>query len=126
MNTYTQLSQEERYYISTQRARKVSCSQIAKDLGRATSTVTRELKRNLRPSGKYAAFVAHSYATARRRRSRRKSHFPKECWILIYSLLEQKLSPEQISVKRHPELTPERHELLTPDGRYVRLSTRVG
>lgn len=97
MNTYTQLSREERYYISSQRARNVSFSQIARDLGRSTSTVTREFKRNLRPTGRYAAFVAHSYATARRRRSRRKSHFPPECWMLIYSLLEEKLSPEQIS-----------------------------
>jgi transposase, IS30 family len=97
MKSYTQLSKDERYYISSQRARKVSFSQIAKDLGRATSTVTREFKRNLRPSGRYAAFVANSYAVARRRRSRSKSHFPPECWILIYSLLEEKLSPEQIS-----------------------------
>ena len=97
MRTYTQLSREERYYISSQRARNVSFSQIARDLGRSTSTVTREFKRNLRPTGRYAAFVAHSYATARRRRSRRKSHFPPECWMIIYSLLEEKLSPEQIS-----------------------------
>ncbi len=97
MKNYTQLSQEERYYISSQRASNVSFAQIARDLGRSTSTVTREFKRNLRPSGRYAAFVAHSYATARRRRSRRKSHFPPECWKLVYSLLEEKLSPEQIS-----------------------------
>ena len=97
MNTYTQLSQDERYYISAQRARKVSFSEIARDLGRATSTVTREFKRNRRPSGSYAAFVAHSYATARRHRSHRKSHFPKECWLLIESLLEKKFSPEEIS-----------------------------
>jgi transposase, IS30 family len=97
MKTYTQLSRDERYYISSQRARKVSFSQIARDLGRSTSTITRELKRNLRPTGLYAAFVAHSYATARRRSTRRKSHFPPECWMLIYSLLEEKLSPEQIA-----------------------------
>lgn len=96
MKTYTQLSQEERYYISAQRARKVSFSQIANDLGRSTSTITREFKRNLRPSGRYAAFVAQSYATARRRRCRKKSHFPPEYWIKIYSFLDQKLSPEQI------------------------------
>lgn len=94
---YTQLSQEERYYISSQRAKKVSFSQIARDLGRSTSTITREFKRNLRPTGLYAAFVAHSYAVARRRRCRRKSHFPPDCWKRIYSLLEKKLSPEQIS-----------------------------
>ena len=95
--TYTQLSQDERYYISSMRAKKVSFSQIARDLGRSTSTITREFKRNLRPAGRYAAFVAHSYAVARRRRSRRGSHYPPECWQLIYSLLEEKWSPEQIA-----------------------------
>lgn len=99
MKTYTQLSQEERYYISSQRAKKVSFCQIARDLDRSKSTITREYKRNLRPSGYYAAFKAHSYAVARRRRSRRKSHFPPDCWKLIFSLLEEKLSPEQIADK---------------------------
>lgn len=94
---YTQLSQEERYYISSMRAKKVSFSQIARDLGRSTSTITREFHRNLRPTGYYAAFIAHSYATARRRRSRRGSHYPPICWSRIYALLEEKWSPEQIS-----------------------------
>ena len=93
---YTQLSQSERYYISNMRAKKVSFSQIDRDLGRAKSTVTREFKRNLRPTGRYAAFVAHSYAVTRRRRSRRGSQFPPDCWQLIYSLLQEKWSPEQI------------------------------
>lgn len=97
MKSYTQLSREERYYISSQRARKVSFSQIARDLDRSTSTVTREFKRNRRPTGRYAAFVAHSYAVARRRSSRRGSHFPPECWLLVYTFLKEKLSPEQIS-----------------------------
>lgn len=94
---YTQLSQSERYYISSMRAKNVSFSQIGRDLGRSTSTVSREFTRNLRPSGRYAAFVAHSYAVARRRRSRRGSHFPPECWQLIYSFLKEKWSPEQIA-----------------------------
>lgn len=93
---YTQLSRDERYYISSMRAKKVSFSQIARDLGRSTSTVSREFRRNLRPTGRYAAFVAHSYAVARRRRSRRGSHFPSSCWQHIYSLLQEKWSPEQI------------------------------
>lgn len=93
---YTQLSRNERYYISSMRAKNVSFNQIAHDLGRATSTVSREVKRNLRPTGRYAAFVAHSYSVARRRRSRRGSQFPPECWQYIYSLLHEKWSPEQI------------------------------
>jgi transposase, IS30 family len=77
MKTYIQLSQEERCFIAFQHARSISCSQIARDLGRSTSTVVREYRRNLRPTGKYVAFIAHSYATARRRRSRRGPHLPK-------------------------------------------------
>lgn len=97
MNTYTQLSLEERYTISTLRARNISFRQIAKELGRPTSTVTREYKRNLRPTGCYAASVANSYATARRRRTRRGSQYPPECWALVCTLLAEKWSPEQIS-----------------------------
>ena len=97
MKSYTQLSQDERYFISAQRARNISFSQIAQDLGRATSTVTREYKRNLRPSGWYAAFVAHSYATARRRKCRRGLHTPKRYRKIIIQLLRQEWSPEQIS-----------------------------
>ncbi len=95
---YTQLSQDERYYISRMLAKKnVSFRQIARDLGRSPSTISREYKRNLRPSGSYAAYVAHSHAIATRRRCRRGSQFPPECWSLIWSLLMEKWSPEQIA-----------------------------
>jgi len=96
MKIYTQLSQEERYFISSQRARKVSFAQIGRDLGRSTSTVTREYHNNLRPSGHYAAFVAHSYAIARRRSARRGSRFPEYFWKRIRELLYEDFSPEQI------------------------------
>lgn len=96
MKTYTQLSLEERYSISSQRARKISFAQIARDLGRSTSTITREYHNNLRPSGYYAAFVAHSYATARRRSSRRGSNFPYCFWSRIRELIYEDFSPEQI------------------------------
>ena len=96
MKTYTQLSLEERYFISSQRARKISFAQIGRDLGRSTSTVTREYHNNLRPSGYYAAFVAHSYATARRRSSRRGSNFPDYFWKRIRELIYEDFSPEQI------------------------------
>lgn len=97
MKTYTQLSQEERCFIASQHARSISFSQIARYLGRATSTVTREYKRNLRPTGWYVAFVAHRYTSARRRRSRRGPHLPKNYIKMILRLLRQEWSPEQIS-----------------------------
>lgn len=95
--TYSQLSREERYFLSSLLARGASIPSIAKELGRSPSTLYRELNRNRRPTGRYAAFVAHSYATARRRRSRRGSQFPKECWNMIVKLLCQQWSPEQIA-----------------------------
>lgn len=95
--TYSQLSQEERYFLSSHLARGESIPSIAKELGRAASTLYRELRRNLRPTGYYAAFVAHSYASARRRRERRGSQYPPECWDLVYELLELQWSPEQIA-----------------------------
>lgn len=95
--TYSQLSKEERYFLSSLLARGASIPSIARELGRSPSTLYRELKRNLRPSGRYAASVAHSYTTARRRRSRRVSQFPKECWDMILKLIQQQWSPEQIA-----------------------------
>jgi len=95
--TYSQLSKEERYFLSSLLARGASIPSIAKELGRSPSTLYRELKRNLRPTGYYAACVAHSYATARRRRSKRGSHFPKQCWDMILKLINQQWSPEQIA-----------------------------
>ena len=98
MKPYSQLSQEERYFFSTLKARGISIPRIAKELDRAPSTLYRELKRNIRPTtGYYQAYIADSYAIARRRRSRRGSRFSKECWDLVVKLLAQEWSPEQIS-----------------------------
>jgi len=98
MKPYSQLSQEERYFFSTLKARGVPIPRIAKELDRAPSTLYRELKRNIRPTtGYYQAYIADSYATARRRRSRRGSRFSKECWDLVVKLIAQEWSPEQIS-----------------------------
>jgi IS30 family transposase len=94
---YQQLSQEERYLIIALQKTLISKSAIARQLGRATSTITRELERNRRPTGYYAAFVAHEYAVARRHKSRRGTQFSKEQWKTILFLLKLDFSPEQIS-----------------------------
>jgi len=95
---YSQLSLEERYFLSSMKARGISIPDIALELDRAPSTLYRELERNSRnTSGYYAASVAHSYAAARRRRARRGSKYPKECRDLVYGLLELQWSPEQVS-----------------------------
>jgi IS30 family transposase len=95
--TYSQLSLEERYLFSSLLARGASIPSIAREMNRSPSTLYRELKRNLRPSGYYAAVVAHSYATARRRKVRRGSQFPDECWQIIWTLLHCQWSPDEIA-----------------------------
>lgn len=97
MKSYSQLSLEERYLLSGWKARGYSIIEIAGFLGRHPSTVYRELRRNLRPSGFYAASVAHSYATARNHRCHRGSQFTAAQWDRVKALLREQWSPDQIS-----------------------------
>ena len=92
---YRQLSLEERYMITALLKTRMSLSAIAREMGRSISTISRELQRNLRPSGYYAAFVAHSYATARRKRARRGSNFTADQWRIVLYLIQLDFSPEQ-------------------------------
>ena len=104
MKKYTQLSQDERYTIADLSRRRYSDSQIAKAIGRHRSTIGRERKRNPNThDGVYRAQVAHSYATARRRRNRRGTHFSKTQWSLVAYYIQKKWSPEQIAdhLKNH-------------------------
>src|SRR5437868_8495275 len=95
---YHQLTQEERYLISAQ-LRCGSClAEIARLLGRHRSTITRELRRNAtHHDGKYRAEKAHSYATARRRRCRRRARFSAADMAQVARLLRRKWSAEQVS-----------------------------
>lgn len=94
---HTQITLEERYAIMALRKHRYSTRAIARELGRAPSTISREFRRNPRPSGRYTPSVAHSHAVARRRRSRRNSHFSAADWSLVRHLLERDWSPEQVS-----------------------------
>lgn len=92
-----QITLEERYAINVMRKQRFSIRAIARELGRAPSTVSRELSRNRRPTGRYNPDVADSYATARRRRSRRNTHFSADEWLLVEHLVALDWSPEQVS-----------------------------
>ncbi len=77
---------------------------IARELCRSPSTIGRELARNRCTSDNgYRAEVAHSYATARRRRVRRGSQFTPRQWKVVENLLRTEWSPEQIAdhLKKH-------------------------
>jgi len=92
-----QITLEERYAIMGLKKARLSIRAIARELGRAPSTISRELRRNVRPTGYYTPEVAHSYAVARRRRSRRNTHFTQDEWTLVEHLVALDWSPEQVS-----------------------------
>jgi hypothetical protein len=81
----------------------LSIRQIAHRLGRAPSTVSRELRRNATRNRGYRPFDAHRRATARRSRNhRRRIEANGELRQLVVELLAQRWSPQQIS--RHLRL----------------------
>jgi IS30 family transposase len=95
---YCQLTQAERYLIASMRRQKVSVAKIALRLGRHRSTIYRECERNKTADGKrYVAEKAHSYATARRRRCRRKPQYSQQELRQVDSLIRRRWSPEQIA-----------------------------
>jgi IS30 family transposase len=94
------LSQDERVEIADLRQSGMSIRAIATQLGRAPSTISRELLRNASTSrgGGYRPFDAHRRAAARRARVRglRVDTNP-ELGQVVFELLSQRWIPEQIS-----------------------------
>jgi len=95
--TYHQLTQEERYLISGGLRLIRSQRELAEELGRAPSTVSREIRRNATAHDRaYRGEKAHSYAVARRRRCRRGPQFSDAVLDDIDLALRRCWSPEQI------------------------------
>jgi transposase, IS30 family len=91
------LSQDERIEIADLRQAGLGIRQIAVRVGRAPSTISRELRRNAAVTG-YRPFEAHRRATARRaRHHRRRVETSAELGQLVAELLAQRWSPQQIS-----------------------------
>jgi IS30 family transposase len=92
------LSQDERIEIADLHQAGLSIRQIARQLGRAPSTISRELRRNATRGGVYRPFDAHRRATARRARIHpRRIETNQELRQTIAELLAQRWSPQQIS-----------------------------
>ena len=77
---YSRLTDQERFYIKIRRADGVSIRDVARELGHAASTVSRELRRNALPDGGYCPVNAGRQARHRRwlgglgRRSDERAH----------------------------------------------------
>jgi IS30 family transposase len=94
---YSQITQEERYAIAAMRRQRYSIRAMARELRRAPSTISREIRRNLKPDGGYRALVAGERTRARRSRCRRKPRFRSEDFRVVERYLALQWSPEQIS-----------------------------
>ncbi|MBK8277743.1 MAG: IS30 family transposase [Nitrospira sp.] len=94
---YQHLTLEERSMMAPMRMLGWSIRSIAAQLGRAPSTISRELRRNCDGSGAYAGYWAHCDAQ-RRRRNIRRSHLTSG---MLATYVQEKLqcrwSPEQIA-----------------------------
>lgn len=94
---YHQLTQEERYAISGGLRIGRTGRELAEELGRSPSTVSREIRRNATVhDGAYRREKAQSYSVAKRRRSRRGSRFSEEALQQVDVAIRNRWSPEQI------------------------------
>ena len=93
-----QITRQERYAISAWRQCGLSVRAIAGRLSRSPSSISRELLRNrTNHDGHYRPDKADSYCVARRRRSRRTTHFSTDEWDLVEYLVRLDWSPEQVA-----------------------------
>jgi len=106
---YKQLSIEEREFIQLAIWEKKTIRQIAKELNRNTSTISREISKNISGRNIYTPRAAHNRALAKRksrgREERLKSSLIRE---YVITHLKQRWSPEQIAGRiriDHPELS---------------------
>ena len=96
-NGYTHMSMEERESLSLGLAQGHSLRTMARVLGRATSTVSREAVRNAR-GHPYRACTAQRLAAARARQPRRpRKLLDPWLWQYVRTHLGQGCSPEQIA-----------------------------
>ncbi|WP_291037200.1 helix-turn-helix domain-containing protein, partial [Herbiconiux sp.] len=92
------LSEDERIQIADLASRGAGPTAIAAILGRAPSTISRELRRNLHSSGQYRPFHAQRQAALRRRRPRTSKLMSSTALhAFVKSKLSARWSPQQIS-----------------------------
>lgn len=95
---YRQITPGERYTLGALHRQGLKQADIARHMGRAPSTVSREIRRNsARFDGAYRPEKACERTNGRRSRSRRNRHFTAADFVLVELLLKEKFSPEQVS-----------------------------
>ena len=94
MVAYTQLTQEQRYQISTMKKIGSSQKEMAEEIGVHKSTISREVRRNTGERG-YRPKQAHEKALGRRANA--KVQIGAAVWKIVEEKLRQDWSPEQVS-----------------------------
>lgn len=113
------LSAEERVEIADRLRAGESIRAIAAALGRAPSTISREVRRHGRGDGIYRPFEAHRAAARNRRRPRpARVNANQELHDVVASLLKQRWSPQQISRELRAKHPDRRGMWLSPESIY--------
>ncbi len=95
---YHQLISEQRSQIFALLQKKTARKEIAAIVGISQATLSREIKRNSTPSGKYIRMKAHDMAMQRRRRTVSNSKLSDELvWRIKEYIVNDQWSPRQIS-----------------------------
>jgi IS30 family transposase len=115
--TFKQLTAEQRYQIATLLSKGFSQKQIALFTGKSESCICRELKRNKMYSGKYDAKNAHQYTVFRHQIKPKKIRYSLEIQQQVKHLLQQDLSPQQISHR----LALEGHDTVSHEAIYLHI-----
>ena len=115
--TFKQLTAEQRYQIATLLSKGFNQKQIAVFTGKSESCICRELKRNTMYSGKYDAKNAHQYAVFRHETKPKKIRYSTAIQQQVNYLLQQDLSPQQISHR----LALEGHDTVSHEAIYLHI-----
>jgi IS30 family transposase len=97
MEYYTHLTYDERVRVSVMRQDGFGIRQMARELDRSPSTLSRELRRNEAPPGIYWPDTAVQLSKARRRRGCKLDHFKALSSFVVEQLTCHLWSPEQIA-----------------------------
>lgn len=105
---YNHLTIEERDLIAVRNAEGIGQEEIAKEIGRSPSTISREIKRNKSSKGLYLAAEADKQAKERKSEAHQKTRIPDEFTrkYLEDRIIQDQWTPEQISGRlklEHPE-----------------------
>ena len=96
--TYRHLSQTERYQIFCLMKEGLNCTEIAKNLGRSTSTISREIRRNKGGRG-YRPKQADRLAQERSVGSRNARRIEPDVLKAAFDRIAEQLSPEQVAAE---------------------------